>query len=101
MYAYCRILPHVRSTHAGLKALNLDDHFGSKSHDGMVRGCVPRASVEVIPSRFKAVEKWDAHRKLGPAVAKAAMARAMELADEYGVGTVAVDNAFHYLWGGG
>ena len=30
-----------------------------------------------------------------------AMDRAMQLADEYGVGTVAVDNAFHYLWGGG
>ena len=25
----------------------------------------------------------------------------MRLADEYGVGVVAVDNAFHYLWGGG
>ena len=25
----------------------------------------------------------------------------MELADKYGVGQVSVDNAFHYLWGGG
>jgi LDH2 family malate/lactate/ureidoglycolate dehydrogenase len=25
----------------------------------------------------------------------------MKLADEFGVGVVAVDNAFHYLWGGG
>ena len=25
----------------------------------------------------------------------------MELADEYGIGQVSVDNAFHYLWGGG
>ena len=25
----------------------------------------------------------------------------MKLADEFGVGIVAVDNAFHYLWGGG
>jgi L-2-hydroxycarboxylate dehydrogenase (NAD+) len=29
------------------------------------------------------------------------MNRCMELADQYGVGTVSVDNAFHYLWGGG
>ena len=25
----------------------------------------------------------------------------MELADEYGIGTVSVDHCFHYLWGGG
>jgi LDH2 family malate/lactate/ureidoglycolate dehydrogenase len=92
---------HAYRTHAGLKALHLDSHFGSGAPAGVVRGCVPRASIEVIPSRFKAVEKWDAHKKLGPAVATAAMNRAMELADEYGVGTVVVDNAFHYLWGGG
>ena len=30
-----------------------------------------------------------------------AMDEAMRLADEYGIGAVAVDNAFHYLWGGG
>jgi hypothetical protein len=29
------------------------------------------------------------------------MDRCMELADKYGVGIVSVDNAFHYLWGGG
>jgi L-2-hydroxycarboxylate dehydrogenase (NAD+) len=29
------------------------------------------------------------------------MERAIELADQYGTGTIAVDNAFHYLWGGG
>jgi LDH2 family malate/lactate/ureidoglycolate dehydrogenase len=34
-------------------------------------------------------------------VALEAMAEAMKLADEYGIGAVAVDNAFHYLWGGG
>src|SRR2546425_5936013 len=29
------------------------------------------------------------------------MAAAMKLADRFGIGAVAVDNAFHYLWGGG
>jgi L-2-hydroxycarboxylate dehydrogenase (NAD+) len=29
------------------------------------------------------------------------MDRCMELADQYGIGQVSVDNAFHYLWGGG
>jgi L-2-hydroxycarboxylate dehydrogenase (NAD+) len=35
------------------------------------------------------------------ATAFEAMDTAMLLADEFGVGIVAVDNAFHYLWGGG
>jgi LDH2 family malate/lactate/ureidoglycolate dehydrogenase len=47
------------------------------------------------------VQRWNANRKLGQAVAFDAMDTAMKLADEYGVGAVAVDNAFHYLWGGG
>jgi L-2-hydroxycarboxylate dehydrogenase (NAD+) len=29
------------------------------------------------------------------------VAEAIRLADQFGVGTVSVDNAFHYLWGGG
>ena len=37
----------------------------------------------------------------GQATAFDAMGTCMKLADEYGVGCVAVDNAFHYLWGGG
>lgn len=65
-----------------------------------VRGCVPRAEIKELPSRFKAIAKWDANHKLGPAVAVRAMKRAIELADEFGTGTVCVDNAFHYLWGG-
>ena len=36
----------------------------------------------------------------GP-VAFRAMEKCMELADKYGIGQVSVDNAFHYLWGGG
>ena len=39
--------------------------------------------------------------KLGQPVAFDAMDRAIELADQYGIGQVSVDNAFHYLWGGG
>ena len=87
---------HGIKTHNAIKALHLDDHFGSKAG-----GCVPRARIERIDSPYKAVEKWTANRKLGPAVAFAAMKRCMELADEFGIGAVAVDNAFHYLWGGG
>jgi L-2-hydroxycarboxylate dehydrogenase (NAD+) len=87
---------HGIRTHNALKALHLDHLFGSGSH-----GCVPGAVIEEQPSRFPAARIWNANRKLGQSVAYRAMDAAIELADRYGVGIVSVDNAFHYLWGGG
>lgn len=87
---------HGIKTHNAIKALQLDDHFGSKS-----QGCKPGAKIEKLPSKYRAVAKWNANRKLGQAVALEAMDECMKLADEFGVGIVSVDNAFHYLWGGG
>ncbi|MEO6994816.1 MAG: Ldh family oxidoreductase [Lacunisphaera sp.] len=87
---------HGIRTHNGIKALHLDHLFGSGS-----KGCVPGAQIEEIPSRFAATKIWNANKKLGQATAYRAMAEAIRLADQYGVGTVSVDNAFHYLWGGG
>jgi ureidoglycolate dehydrogenase (NAD+) len=87
---------HGIKTHNAIKALHLDEHLGSKAG-----GCRPGAQIEKLPARYKAVARWNCNRKLGQAVALEAMAEAMRLADEYGVGTVSVDNAFHYLWGGG
>jgi len=87
---------HGIKTHNAIKALHLDELFGSKAG-----GCRPGARIERLGSPFKAVERWNAHRKLGQATAFEAMDRCMALADEYGIGAVAVDNAFHYLWGGG
>ena len=87
---------HGIRTHNAIKALHLDELFGSKAG-----GCVPRAAIAKLPSRFKAAEVWDAQKKLGQAVAWEAIDTCMKLADEYGCGTVSIDNAFHYLWGGG
>ncbi|MFA7235830.1 MAG: Ldh family oxidoreductase [Phycisphaeraceae bacterium] len=87
---------HGIKTHNAIKALHLDELFGSKTG-----GCKPNATIEKLPGKFKAVQRWNAHRKLGQAVAFEAMDTAMKLADEFGVGIVSVDNAFHYLWGGG
>jgi LDH2 family malate/lactate/ureidoglycolate dehydrogenase len=87
---------HGIKTHNAIKALHLDELFGSKAG-----GCKPGAKIEKLPSKYKAVQKWNANRKLGQATAFEAMDAAMKLADEFGVGVVAVDNAFHYLWGGG
>src|SRR5438067_8948243 len=87
---------HGIKTHNALKALHLDEHFGSKAG-----GCVPKATIEKLPSRYQAVQRWDANKKLGQATAFEAMDTCMKLADQFGIGAVAVDNAFHYLWGGG
>lgn len=87
---------HGIRTHNAIKALHLDHLFGSGS-----QGCVPGAQIEEKPSRFAAAKIWNANKKLGQATAYRAMDTAMKLADQYGVGTVSVDNAFHYLWGGG
>lgn len=87
---------HGIRTHNAIKALHLDDLFGSKAG-----GCVPGAAIRKIPSRFDACEVWDANRKLGQAVAWDAIETCIELADKHGSGTVSIDNAFHYLWGGG
>lgn len=87
---------HGIRTHHALKALHLDHGFGSGTG-----GCVPGAQIEEIPSRFTATRVWNANRKLGQAVAARAMETAIKLADAHGTGTVSVDGAFHYLWGGG
>ncbi len=87
---------HGIRTHNAIKALHLDDLFGSKAG-----GCTPGASIRKLPSRFQAAEVWDAQKKLGQAVAWEAVDTCMRLADTYGTGTVSIDNAFHYLWGGG
>ena len=90
---------HGIKTHNAIKALHLDELFGSQAPGG--GGCKPAAQIEILPSRFKVAQRWNANRKLGQAVAFEAMGVAMKLADEFGIGAVAVDNAFHYLWGGG
>jgi len=87
---------HGIRTHNGIKALHLDHLFGSGS-----KGCVPGAQIEEIPSRFPSTKIWNANKKLGQSTAHRAINEAIRLADQYGVGTVSVDNAFHYLWGGG
>ena len=88
---------HGIRTHNALKALHLDELFGSGTG-----GCVPGAKIEVIENRFSATQAWNANRKLGQAVACEAMETCIKLADQFGTGTVfSVDNAFHYLWGGG
>jgi LDH2 family malate/lactate/ureidoglycolate dehydrogenase len=87
---------HGIRTHNAIKALHLDHLLGSGS-----QGCVPGAEIIEKKSRFSAVKTWDAQKKLGQSTAYRALEECIRLADIHGVGIVAVDNAFHYLWGGG
>ena len=87
---------HGIRTHNALKALHLDDLFGSK-----VGGCMPSAKIVNKESRFPASQVWDCQFKLGQATAYEAMNACIDLAEKYGIGQVSVDQAFHYLWGGG
>src|SRR5215213_4898050 len=54
---------HGIKMHNALKALHLDDHFGSKAG-----GCRPGAQIEKLPPKYRAVARWNANRKLGQAV---------------------------------
>lgn len=87
---------HGIRTHNALKALHLDHLFGAGAG-----GCQPKAKIEKVKVPYRASQVWNANRKLGQATGYAAIETAMKLADRYGVGMVSVDNAFHYLWGGG
>lgn len=87
---------HGNRTHNALKALHLDEHLGSA-----IGNCTPGADLIKLENRFAAAEIWDGNKKLGQLVAKEAFNRAIELADQYGIGMVSVDNAWHYLWGSG
>ena len=94
---FCRTAAtHGVRTHNAIKALHLDELFGSR-----VGSWVPGAEIEEIATSYKAAKVWDGKRKLGPSIAYRAMEACMAMADEYGVGVVSVDNATHYLWGGG
>lgn len=86
---------HGIHTHNIIKAVHLDDLYGSK-----VGGCIPGAKINKLDSPYKVIQKWDANKKSGPYVALDAMKTCIDLADVYGQGSVIVKNCHHYLWGG-
>ena len=51
---------HGIRTHNAIKALHLDEHFGSKAG-----GCKPGAAIEKLPGKYKAVQRWNANRSWG------------------------------------
>ena len=88
---------HGIRTHNAIKALHLDDLFGSDA-GGCVPGAEDRRNADPIPRRPKSGTPTKNSARPSPTPPST---RAIELADQYGIGQVSVDNAFHYLWGGG
>jgi 3-dehydro-L-gulonate 2-dehydrogenase len=59
----------------------------------------PKTEAECV-ARFGALERWDGRRGAGNLNARAAMAQAMELSREHGIGCVALGNTNHWMRGG-
>ena len=62
-------------------------------------GIDPAVEAECVLS-FGAMERWDGHRGFGPLNARKAMDRACDLADQFGIGLVALGNNNHWMRGG-
>lgn len=60
---------------------------------------VPDAKPEKVLS-LGAIEQWDAKQAIGNLTARSMMDKAMELADQYGIGVIALKNANHWMRGG-
>ncbi|MFI3226166.1 MAG: 3-dehydro-L-gulonate 2-dehydrogenase [Clostridia bacterium] len=63
-------------------------------------GGIKPDAIATCEAKMGAIEKWDGHRGFGPLNAKKAMARACELAHEFGIGMVALGNNNHWMRGG-
>lgn len=63
-------------------------------------GCVDPAAAATATAQYGALERWDGHKGPGNLNALAAMDRAIALAREHGVGSVAMGNTNHWMRGG-
>ncbi|HMG86291.1 MAG TPA: 3-dehydro-L-gulonate 2-dehydrogenase [Terracidiphilus sp.] len=63
-------------------------------------GSVDRNAEPRVVARFGAMEQWDGQRGPGNLNAWAAMARAIALSSEHGIGCVAMANTNHWMRGG-
>jgi len=63
-------------------------------------GYIKVNAVPVKVGGFGALEQWDGQMGIGPSNAKRSMARAIDLADQFGIGCVALRNTNHWMRGG-
>lgn len=96
-------------------ALEAAENFAKTSLDGVYshgvnrfprivgyidRGIIDPKALPECEMRFGAMERWNGNLGLGNINAKRAMNRACELAEENGIGIVALKNTNHWLRGG-
>lgn len=88
----------AQTTETGIYShgVNRFPRFISQIDAGEVK---PDAEATKILS-LGAVEQWDGHSGVGNLTATKMMDRAMEIADQYGIGVVAIRNANHWMRGG-
>ncbi len=63
-------------------------------------GYIDKDAQPTCEASFGALEQWDGHQGFGVTNAHQCMARALELANEFGIGLVALRNTNHWLRGG-
>lgn len=68
--------------------------------DYLRKGKIDPAAQAVCTASFGAMERWDGQRGFGPLNARLAMARAISLAGQFGIGMVALGNNNHWMRGG-
>lgn len=68
--------------------------------DYLRKGKIDPAAQAVCTAGFGAMERWDGQRGFGPLNARQAMARAISLAGQFGIGMVALGNNNHWMRGG-
>lgn len=105
----------VKTGFEKVAALQLATAFTENSTDGVYthgvnrfprfieyvqKGYVQKESVPVLKSKFNSIEQWDGN--LGPGILNAAFAtrQSMKLADQNGIGCVALSNTNHWMRGG-
>jgi len=66
----------------------------------VANGSVNVSAEPSLTAGFGAIERWDGHRGVGNLNASACMQRAIDLAKQHGIGTVALANTNHWMRGG-
>ena len=68
--------------------------------DYLKKGYIDPKATPSVEQQFGCMERWNGNLGMGNLNAKKAMNRAIELAKEFGVGCVAVNNTNHWMRGG-
>lgn len=68
--------------------------------DYLKKGYIDPKAAPTVEQQFGSMERWNGNLGMGNLNAKKAMSRAVELAKEFGIGCVALNNTNHWMRGG-